>query len=465
MAASPKIPSLSEFLKTEGLPTASKEELEEELKRREFNKVFPLEIFHPKTRPYLEALHREYDIPRSYIGLAMLSSYSTAIGSAYHVRLNRIGNIYFPVWACLEGISSAGKSLVMNQVFSPLYDIQKEMEDEWFDRINGLNDEAVAKLNSKQLIYGEAHIPTLIRDVMPHNPKGVLQDADEILSWINGMNQLSKGGKEGTDEQFWMKSWNCKTHRKRLSGNKVFVIDRPYLNVFGGAQPSIMWKLFRNDRDTTGFIFRLLFAVPERNKIAEPNLLYDMPEEYESVHRKCIHSLFKGLPMDQDTDSRVMTIDPRAISMFNAWKREKNQEVNNLEDTNRLEILSGIVGKMTEYTIRFCGMLHMADLAYDRKEFGYTEVIREETMSRALKAADYFYESAKNISERVNTKVIAPLEIITLAGYIKAGYSMQRIGDLIFPNMKIEGSRRVKASRMVKKAIQDYPQVFGAQVK
>jgi hypothetical protein len=169
--------------------------------------------------------------------------------------------------------------------------------------------------------------------------------------------------------------------------------------------------------------------------------------------------------MDAETDSRVMTIDPRAISMFNAWKREKNNEVNNLEDTNRLEILSGIVGKMTEYTIRFCGMLHMADLAYEGRDFGWTEIIREETMSRALKAADYFYESAKNISERVNTKVIAPLEIITLAGYIKAGYSMQRIGDLIFPNMKNESSRRVKASRMVKKAIQDYPQVFGAQVK
>jgi hypothetical protein len=244
------------------------------------------------------------------------------------------------------------------------------------------------------------------------------------------------------------------------------VIERPYLNVFGGAQPSIMWKLFKNDRDTTGFIFRLLFAVPERNKIAQPNLLFDMPEEYESIHRKCINSLYKGLPMDADTDSRVMMIDPKAINLFKSWQRRKIEEVNGLEDGYQLEILAGIVGKMTEYTMRFCGLLHLADKAYDHQEFGYSEVIREDTMVRALKCADYFYESAKNISERVNTKVIAPIEIITLAGLVKSGRSMQFIGDTLFgETIANENTRRSKASRMVRKAIQEYPQIFGANVK
>lgn len=466
MATTPKIPSLHEFLKADGLPTATKEELEQELQRREFQVTFPLEIFHPKIRPFLQALHIEYNLPRSYIGLALLSAYSTAIGTAYHVKINKLGENYFPVWACLEGMSSSGKSLLMKQVFRPLYDIQKEMEDDWFDRIKGLNDDQIARLRSKQLIYGEAHIPTLIKDVMPHNPKGVLQDADEIIAWINGMNQLSKGGKEGTDEQFWMKSWNCHVHRKRLGGNKVFVIPKPFLNVFGGVQPSIIWKLFKNDRDTTGFIFRILFAVPEVHKVAEPNLLYDMPEEYEEIHRKCINSLFKGLPMDEDTDSRVMQLDTRAIGLFNRWRKQKINDVNAMSnELHQMGIMAGIMGKMSEYAIRFAGMLHLADKAYDNRQFEYSELINEDTMQRALMCADYFYESAKDISERVNTKVIAPLEIITLAGYVKAGYSMQRIGDLLFPMIINESSRRVKASRLVKKAIQDYPSVFGAQVK
>lgn len=461
------IPSLQAFMTTNSsLASASDEELENEQEIRRLKSVFPLDAFNPKIKQFLNDLHKEYDLPRSYIGLAMLAAYSSAIGSAYHIKLNKIGNIYFPIWACLEGISSAGKSLVMNQVFKPHYDIQEEIEEEWFREIEGKTDDAVTRLPSKQLIYAEAHIPTLIKDVMPHNPKGVLQDADEILSWINGMNQLSKGSKEGTDEQFWMKSWNCKPHRKRLAGNKIFVIKRPFLNVFGGAQPSVMWKLFKNDRATTGFIFRILFAVPEKTKIAEPNLLYDMPEEYERLHQKCINSLYKGLPMDSDEDSRVMEIATKALRIYNEWARNKVYEVNNEKDDIMKELLAGIVGKMKEYALRFAGILHLADKAYDGAKFEMHELITDDTMNRALKFADYFYESAKNVCERVNTSVIATQEVLQVASYVKAGYSFQKIGDMLFERtIKSESARRMRATRLVKKYIQEYPKVFGAEVK
>lgn len=461
-----KIIDFNTWSSRNGLATAPDHQLIGELEHRKVApNPFPLDVFNPKIHPYLEALNKEYDLPRSYIGISMLSAYSSAIGSAYHVRLNKIGDIYFPVWACLEGISSSGKSLVMNQVFKPLYRIQEELEEEWFNEIDGKSDDMIQKLPSKQLIYGEAHIPTLIKDVMPHNPKGILQDADEILSWINGMNQLSKGSKEGTDEQFWMKSWNCKAHRKRLSGNKIFVIKKPFLNVFGGAQPSIMWKLFRNDRATTGFIFRLLFATPDEHKIAEPNLLYDMPAEYEALHDKCINSLYRGLPMFEGIESRPMTIEPKALRMFEHWTSVKVREVYATEDLYMKEMLSGIVGKIKEYIIRFCGMLHMADLAYDGKEFGHRELIREETMERAIRIAQYFYTSAKQVCEKVNTNVIASPDVIRVAAFVKAGYTYQQIGDREYAEIENPDSRRIKASRLVKKYIQEYPRIFGAEVK
>lgn len=458
------IPNLQDYLTTKGLSTASDEELLNETEKRRRTNQFPLDVFHEKTKPYINALHDEYNLPRSYIGLSMLTAYSSAIGTAYHIHLNKLGDIYFPIWACLEGISSAGKSLVMNQVFKPHYKIQEQIEREWFADIDNKSDEMIQRMPSKQLIYGEAHIPTLIKDVMPANPKGVLQDPDEILGWINGMNQLSSGKKEGTDEQFWMKSWNCKSHRKRLSGNKIFVLKRPFLNVFGGAQPSIMWKLFKNDRDTTGFIFRLLFAVPETHKIAEPNLLFDMPDEWENLHFKCINSLYNGLPMDDEEESRGMTIDPRAIRIYQEWVKEKTFRVNKIEDILRKEIHSGILGKIKEYCLRFAGILHISDKAYDHQTFLVHELIGVETMERAIKLADYFYDSASEVSSRVNQAVIATPEVIRMATYIKAGYTYQKIGDMEYPNIS-EGARRMKATRLVKKLIQEFPKIFGAEVK
>jgi hypothetical protein len=448
-----------------GLPTVTDDALSDEIQKRQINNVFPLHVFNSKILPFIEALHTQYDIPRSYIGLSMLSAYSSAIGTAYYVKLNKIGDIYFPVWACLEGISSAGKSLIMNQVFKPHYSIQEELEEDWFNMIEGKTDDAIRNMPSRQLIYGEANIPTLIKDVMPYNPKGILQDADEILSWINGMNQLSKGGKEGTDEQFWMKSWNCKAHRKRLSGNKIFVIKRPFLSVFGGAQPSIMWKLFKNDRATTGFIFRLLFAIPEKNKIAEPNLAFDMPDEYEAIHHKCINSLYKGLPMNNDDESREMLLDHNSLRSFLEWSSLKVKKINLIKDPIQLEMEAGIMGKIKEYCIRFAGMLHLADKAYNHEQFLATELITVETMGRAIKLADYFFEAASTVTQRVNDSVIASHEVLRYAGYIKAGFSMQRIGDLEFKSITNDDTRRIKAAREVRKLIKQYPKIFHAEAK
>lgn len=454
-------PDINEFAKKHNLSTSSDHELEDELERRKIKKQFPLDVFHDNIKPYIQNLVDKYDLPRSYVGLSMLSAYSSAIGSAYHLSINKLGDIYFPVWACLEGISSQGKSLVMNQVFKPLFAIQEEIEEDWFDKIEDKTDDAIRQMPSKQLIYSETHIPTLIKDVMPSNPKGILQDADEILAWINGMNQLSSGKKEGTDEQFWMKSWNCKSHRKRLSGNQLFVIKRPFLNVFGGAQPSVMWKLFKNDRATTGFIFRLLFAVPEETKIAEPSLLFDMPAEMEKLHSNSLRSLYNDLPMDDDEESRPMYVDPKALNVYNDWSSSKIKEINCMKDILEKEIHAGIMGKVKEYCLRFSGILHLADKSYETMNYTRSELVSVETMERAIKLAEYFYDAAINISERVNEKVIASPDVIRFASYIKAGFSFQRIGDLEWPRDS-EAARRMKASRLVKKYIKEFPKVFNA---
>lgn len=458
-----RLVGINDFSKTK-VATIRTEELENELDRRKFNKPFPLDIFHDKAKPFIEALHFHYDIPSAFIGLSLLSAYSTSIGTGYHVRINKLGDIYFPVWACLEGVSSSGKSLIMNQIFKPLFGIQREMEERWFNEVESMEREQRANHPIKQIIYGEANIPTLIKTIMPYNPKGILQDADEILSWVNGMNQLSSRGRDGTDEQFWMKCWNCRPHRKLLSGNQYFVIPRPFLNVIGGAQPSVMWKLFKNDRDTTGFIFRLLFAVPDRVKIAEPDYLYDMPEEYEAMHRKCLGSLYKGIRVDSaEDDSASLIIDPKALKLFMEWSNAKVRKINSMEDDWQIEIHAGIIGKIKEYVIRFCGLLHLADKGYEGKPFiGSGDLINSDTMERAIKAADYFYDAAADISDRVNKKMIATPEVLRWVTYHNMNMTNQEIGDLEYPN-KSKEARRKHAARTKKKLIQEYAKLFRAQ--
>ena len=153
------------------------------------------------------------------------------------------------------------------------------------------------------------------------------------------------------------------------------------------------------------------------------------------------------------------------MAKYKKWDDRKSDEVTANNDTLMKEKLSGIYGKMKAYCLRFAGLLHLADKAYDGAKFENEEIITETTMDRAVELADYFFEAAQNITERVTKTVIASPDVIRFASYMKAGYSFQRIGDLEFPDVKSGDARRTRAARIVKKMILEYPKIFGAEVK
>lgn len=447
------------------LATASEDELRAELELRNFKKPFPLHVFNDKIKPFLDALHNEYDLPRSFIGLTLLAAYSTAIGNCYHLSVKKIGKIYLPIWACLEGMSSSGKSLVLSQILKPLFDKQKVYDDQaqkCLEKTGNPPDKM------EQLIYRDSHVQTLIRYVMPDNPKGILKDSDEILEWINGMNQLSR--KEGTDEQFWVSGWNCRPYTAIRANKQKYHLPNPFVNVIGGIQPSLIYKLFKNDRDTSGFIFRLLFAVPETQNIADINLDYDMPQEYEQVHSKSILSLvdeLKATSSKVEDYSKVLELKNEAIEEYKSWVTRRLNLTNRITDYKEKEIHAGILGKIKEYCLRFAAILHIADKSYEEFPiYRDPDFIDRSTVLKAIELADYFFESAANVSERVSKSVVAPPEVIRFASYTHAAFSFQKIGDLEF-NTKgsTPEARKKKAERAIKKMIKEYPNVFRAVEK
>ncbi|MEQ6118572.1 DUF3987 domain-containing protein [Reichenbachiella sp. MALMAid0571] len=443
------------------LATASNGELNEELNKRErSNLIFPLDAFHPKIKPFIEVLVNEFDIPRSFIGLCLLSVYSTSIGASYRV-VSKIGNpISLAIWACMEGISSSGKSYAIDVISDPLYQIQKLYDQEWE---NGQEAEERVNQELKTVVYRDSHISTLVRYVMPDNPKGVVKHSDEIMEWLNGMNQLSR--KEGTDEQFWLSTWSGRAYSGIRSRKDKFVLPSPFVNVIGGIQPTITYKLFAKDRDTTGFIFRLLFAVPEEVRVASPNLNYTMPDELMKIHAKCIHSLYTGLPVYESYEEpKICKLDSNAIREFNEWIKIKTHKINRMEDIRDKEIHSGVLGKVKEYALRFSAILTLVDRTFEHQDYDDEVNVPQHVMNRALRMADYFYESAIAVYDRVNTTMTAPVEVLRVAAMMRLGYSQYKITEIEYNGSK-ERADYLKMNRKIKKWIKDYPKVFNAVPK
>ncbi|HYG01652.1 MAG TPA: DUF3987 domain-containing protein [Chryseosolibacter sp.] len=415
-------------------------------------------------------MNKYYDIPPSFIGLGLLSLYSSCIGTAYVVSTNGKDFIYLPVWAALVGMSSSGKSLVLNKLLNPLENIQAEFDSEWEDQIKGVSDDARKRLPLRVAIYRDAHVPTLIKSVLPDNPKGILKLTDELLEWINGMNQLSK--KEGTDEQVWLSSWNCNKYSAIRSGKDKVVIPRPFVNIVGGIQLTLLPRLFAKDRDTTGFIFRLLFALPDADdKIAELDPTFEIPSEWYDVYKKSAERLYKDLPVvDFNYEPRICQLKPDAIAIYQAWVKSKTLTINRMEDQREREIHSGIFGKIKEYSLRFAAILHLADQSLDPQyeadfftAFKQREYIDSGVMMRSIKLADYFFGSAAEAYNRVQQATTAPWEVLTAAKMMARGMSYREMAKQIYG--RGDDASKQKISRNIKIWIRDYPRVFNSLAK
>jgi len=462
--------NFNKYLRSEtSLGTASHEEMLQELHKRDQAKnPFPLDVFNEQLDPFITCLNKYYDIPRSFIGLTMLSAFSTAIGTAYTISTNRKDMIYLPVWAALTGMTSSGKSICINKIYQALKETQADFDAQWKEKTSGLSMEKINQQKLDTVIYRDSNIATLIRSVMPDNPKGVVKVSDELIEWINGMNQISK--KEGTDEQFWLSSWNCTAYSGIRSGKQKFVVEKPFVNVIGGLQFKVLHKLFKNDRDTTGFVNRILFALPDVDKIAEPDPNFEMPEEYQAAMDKALKRLYVDLPTYESGESRRCLLLPDATSAYILWSKKKIKEINELEDLEEREMQAAIFGKTKEYALRFAAILHLVDCALDDKygsdfhtSFKLEEHVSTASMLKAIRLSDYFFISACDVFEKVQVSMYAPPEVLTAALMLKRGKRNPEIAEIIYGSKDKKFTQRVL--RDLKKWTKDYPRVFGTHAR
>lgn len=445
------------------LATLTDLELLDEVIRRERCNRFPLHVFNDKIKPFLGAICKSYDLPPSFVGLSLLSAYSTAIGTAYKIETGTRDFIFLPVWGCLGGISNSGSTTAISKIYWPLMEIQKEFDVQWSIKTNGLLPEQIKQEKLETVIARDIHISTLVRSVLPDNPKGLCKLHDELLEWINGMNQLSQ--KEGTDEQFWLSSWNCVTYSGIRAGKQKFVVPNPFVNVIGKMQYALLPRLFAKDRDTTGFVFRILFALPEVDKIASRESNIEMPSEWLDLHNRSLVRLYKDLPVkDLQSDSRICRLLPDAINALSTWRTKKVNAINQIQNKTEMNCQSGIYGKILEYAYRFAAILHLADRAldstYGSDSFKQLEWISAETMMRSLELAEYFYKSAVEVYEIVQNDLVAPPAVLATAYMFKKGKSASDIGEMLYGGR--EPKHKVRAQRQIKAWITEYPRIFGA---
>lgn len=459
--------------------TSSYEDLMNELNDREKTRNhYPLEVFHPKLSPFLENLTSPegFDIPSPFVGTDILTALSTAIGTGYKISTNGKDGVHLVIWSCKVGISSSGKTLSWNKIGAPLRKIQDNYDKHWEIEKQGKTDSELIGLRMPMLFIRDIVVNTLMRQIMPKNPKGLLKDADELIEWINGMNSMSK--KEGTDEQFWLSSWNCTPYSAIRAGNQKFTSPRPFINVNGGTQYSVLPEFFRKNRDTSGFIFRLLFCRPKEDRIAEPNTFFVMPVEAEIFYTESINKIYTQITVENaDDEPRLIKVSMDASELYNSWVKKKISIINSMEDIHDKDIHSSILGKIKEYILRFAGILAISDKALDGDmidgelicNFNPIEHADKFVMERAIKLGEYYFNEAVDIYNMVQKAIIAPKEVMEFYNLWKiGGYGLGKIYTMVYPvkaRMLSDKACDKRGARLLIRYLKDYPKIFGTNAK
>jgi hypothetical protein len=268
---------------------------------------FPLDVFPPPLRSFVEAVSAATVAPPDVPALTLLTVAGAAIGTTRRFDFREDWCAYPLLFSAIVGESGTGKSPAMKHVLAPLL-AAESLAAEDAEVYRDLYDVRLAQLNAEvarqnePIVADNAKLPpahqrplvpayrgvpnwprpegarrylmldtTMEALVQVHaaNPRGLLVWRDEVVAWIHSMDAY-RGGK-GADRQNWLQIYDSapfgvdrkgeKARAGKERGERLY-LPCPFVAVLGSIQPEVLGDLRGNKGREDGFLPRLTFAYP-----------------------------------------------------------------------------------------------------------------------------------------------------------------------------------------------------------
>lgn len=252
---------------------------------------FPVDVFPSPFRELIEETKASLNYPVDYTGTAILAAVSTAIGKSAVLQVKNGWREFAPLYIGIVGNAGAAKSHPLDMCFQQLERIDKENLRAYELLLN-----EYARYNDlpkkEKALVPEVEKPTLIKSILGNfsaeilcqrladNKRGNCVKSEELETWLQGMNNYSKGDQAST----YLSFWSCKgTSVDRVSKPMPLFVESPYLNIIGSIQPRRIKSLFPSDKCDSGFLPRFLWAFPlnaDKEKISDREMNLQRLENY-----------------------------------------------------------------------------------------------------------------------------------------------------------------------------------------
>lgn len=368
------------------------------------NITFPLDIFPKEIQYYILECNNKLDSNIDYMGCSLLWLISVCVGNSFEIEVKRGWNENGVIWVAVVGKAGIGKTPSINNVIFPLnklnfkeikrYHIQLEQYNYYMSLPKKEKEELTEpqKPIKTQFIANDITLEALV-DLHQESDNAVGVFKDELAGWFKDMNKY----RAGSDLEFWLSCWSGKSVSLNRMTRQGSFIEKPFIPVLGGIQPSIFNQFATDENKDNGFLDRMLLTFPDAkvDSYNENELHYSDIQWYSDTITNFFQTL-KSKLLKRDNEGRIQT----QLSKFDKeakieWKRIFNKitEHQNNEDEN--EYLKSMYPKQKSYIPRFALLIHLFSSAFEDNVNSME--ISKESILKAERLSDYFVMNAKKI--------------------------------------------------------------------
>jgi hypothetical protein len=295
----------------------------------------------------------------------------------------------------------------------------------------------VKKPVKQQFIANDITLEALI-DLHQESKNAVGVFKDELNGWFKDMNKY----RAGSDLEFWLSSWSGKAVSMNRKTARSSFVDKPFIPVLGGIQPSILAMAYTEENKDNGFVDRMLLTYPDLE--IEKYNTNEMREETIQWYETFIvsfydHVKFNMMDYDEDREIKphtaVLTPDARK-----EWQRMFNDitDVQNSDEEN--EYMKSMLPKQKSYIPRFALLIHVLNYYMDMMNNDPYKVSKESIL-KAEKLSKYFIQMAKKV--KVNTIEHTEMKEIIVNNKNKTKFELFKEMYEANPNLKVSDASNV----------------------
>jgi hypothetical protein len=391
---------------------------------------FPLDVFPADLQDFVREGAKALACPPDYFAGPLLVMSGAAMGAsrALAVKPNYLqrGVLYLAVVAS----PGSGKTPAQEIVVEPAHETEERIQNTWDKAMTAYEadmEEYEAKLKAyrksqeqssrkkkdtedqgqaerphkpdrpilERLTVSDATAEALV-PILKENPRGVVLVRDELIGWVQAMNQYREGGK-GADQQFWLSAWSSSTvtvDRKKTHDLGPLRVRHPVIGVVGGLTPDKLQALRgtgpRQKIDQDGFIDRILPCFPTEMPTIEENWLEISEEALQKL--RTVMDRLRDLKMVPVEEAGVIKGYRPFVVKFTAEGKRAWQQFTrtHAEERNAEDFPPHLIGpwsKLRGYGARLALIVHFLRLACGEVT---DENVDGESMNRAARLVAYF---------------------------------------------------------------------------